>query len=161
MPVQNVPLDPFQPNPDPSRLITFRVGEAVYALPLRYVREVVSYEAPALLQAPVESYEEVIYLRGALIPVLHLRRLIAQNPAATPVSGFIIILRFEFRHVGLVVDSVDQLFTPERSEVHPSNDAFAKHLLEADGARIRLLDLEKVIPAVYLLGPPPGGISSS
>ncbi|PYO61848.1 MAG: hypothetical protein DMD28_07810 [Gemmatimonadetes bacterium] len=79
------------------------VGHERYALPLTYVSETVELGA-----APTTTVEgrDAIVLRDRVVPLVHLRRLLAVSEDAAPPRSPIIVLEMGERRTGLVVDGM-------------------------------------------------------
>jgi len=85
------------------RALIARVGHERYALPLTYVSETVELGA-----APTTTVEgrDAIVLRDRVVPLVHLRRLLAVSEDAAPPRSPIIVLEMGERRTGLVVDGM-------------------------------------------------------
>lgn len=92
------------------RLITFCVGDQNLAIPIDQVREVIRY-------VPVEGVSKwtgllhgIINLRGVVIPILDLRRLLgASGEVENTRKTRIIIVDILERTTGIIVDQVDDI----------------------------------------------------
>ncbi|HUK21093.1 MAG TPA: chemotaxis protein CheA [Gemmatimonadales bacterium] len=85
------------------RALIASVGRERYALPLTYVSETIE-----LGSAPTTTLEgrEAIVLRDRVVPLVHLRRLLAVGDGDVPPRRPIIVLEMGERRAGLVVDSM-------------------------------------------------------
>src|SRR2546427_2427698 len=85
------------------RALIARVGHERYALPLTYVSETVELGA-----APTTTVEgrDAIVLRDRVVPLVHLRRLLAVSEDAAPPRSPLIVLAMGERRTGLVVEGV-------------------------------------------------------
>ena len=84
-----------------THLVTFRIGDRVYAAPLEDVREVVRLTGLADLPGTSAPFAGVLDLRGSALPVLDLRR------AAGGTDGDVLVLAAPgVAAVGVAVDGV-------------------------------------------------------
>ena len=133
--------------------LSFGLGEGVYAVPLRQVREIVGLPPITPLPNTPSFLRGVISLRGAIIPVVDLREQL--ELAVAPYTKFTVAIIVEAvgAVVGLIVDSaLDVVSLDEHQrEVLPQN--FAPHVraeflagLAYNGKQtLVLLDVERVL----------------
>lgn len=135
--------------PDPAtvdqrdKVLSFRVGDLRLAVPAADVAQVV--RAPHVTRVPhaPASLSGVANLRGAVVPVLSLARLLGQDSAAaTSISRIILLDRTP--QLGLAVDEVTA-FTNAGATTDPSAvSSGARLFLDEDGSR-RLIDLDALL----------------
>src|SRR5216110_1938064 len=85
------------------RAIMASVGSERYALPLTYVAETV--ELGTVTTTVVEGREAIV-LRDRVVPLVHLRRLLAVTSDREPARAPIIVLEMGDRRAGVVVDGM-------------------------------------------------------
>ena len=99
------------------QLCAFVVGGEEYVVDIMRIKEII----PPLKITPVphapEYIEGVINLRGAIVPVVDLRRRLGVPPAAATKKSKIIICVVGTRRVGLVVDSVTERLRLSRASI--------------------------------------------
>lgn len=91
---------------DLHALVTFRLGDESFALPVAAVREVVpiaQLARPPQLPALIEG---ILNLRGVAVPVLRLDRLLGQTEIAFGLEASILVMRDQ-PPLGLLVGPVD------------------------------------------------------
>lgn len=143
-----------------------RVGEVLYALPVRAVEEVL----PNLPLEPVPAcppfVKGVVFVRGHLIPILDARERLRMPESSRNPDPHLVCLRIDARLVGVEVDEAVGLIEidPERvvdaAEVGARPGFFAG-LFERGGRVIRLLDPERLMAADELPLLAPVGTSSA
>lgn len=147
------------------KLATFRVGTALYAIDILRIKEIIRpIKVTAVPNSPL-SIEGVINLRGAVIPVIDLRKRFA---VATIVDGRltrIVICRVFRRLFALVVDEVVEVRSYGREELQPApkffqgqeTDIFLGVAHRADDL-LMILDLERFLTLSRTADfvPPPG-----
>lgn len=139
------------------QLCAFRVGEEEYALDIMRVEEILQpHPATRVVGAP-EWISGVINLRGAIIPVVDLRRRLNAAPPSTKLKPKFIICRVGHRRAALHVDGVTEVLRVNLDELKPSpgmlTGAHARHVLGVFGPpeHLRLL-LD--IKALFAAGTP-------
>lgn len=102
------------------QLACFRVGDQMYSLDILRIKEVIRpLKLTPVPKAPV-FIEGVINLRGAVIPVVDLRKRFDQ-PAGKPDSKTrILICVLSGKIIGLMVDEVAEVRSFTRSEIQPA-----------------------------------------
>lgn len=133
------------------QLACFRVGGEMYALDIMKIREIIKpQKMTPVPKAPV-FIEGVINLRGAVIPVVDLRRRFSQaveNQKKTRV----IICSLSGKIIGLMVDEVTEVRTFTRREIQPApqymkgRDAdFFIGVCRVRGDLMMILDIERIL----------------
>ncbi len=101
------------------QLACFRIGSEFYALDIMRIKEIIRpLKMTPIPKAPA-FVEGVINLRGAVIPVVDLRKRFDQNPEFTRKTR-VIICTVEKKIIGLVVDEVTEVRRYSRQEVLPT-----------------------------------------
>lgn len=140
-------------NSDVSRwevqLACFRIGAEMYALDIMRIKEIIRpIRLTSVPKSPV-FIEGVINLRGAVIPVVDLRKRFDQ-PAELGRKTRIIICALSGRTVGLLVDEVTEVRRYARQDIQPT-PAFLKEAEFFPGVcrrgedLILLVDLETIL----------------
>lgn len=121
--------DPLQrPRPDPQKnLVGFVVGTVHYAIDIAVVREIVNpLELTELPHMPSEV-AGVADHRGDVVPVLDLRARFGLEPAAPTRLTKWILVDVGARTLGLVVDSVTEVFGTGGEEIRPTPEVGGDH----------------------------------
>ncbi|HKA87159.1 MAG TPA: chemotaxis protein CheW [Haliangiales bacterium] len=136
----------------PAQLATFLVGGHEYALDIMRIKEIIVPLGITPVPRAPAFLEGVIELRGAIIPVVDLRkRFDVPAPAPSRATKYIIVA-IDRSIVGLVVDAVGEVVRPAAGELRPppplvSSDgpspfaAVCRH----GGRLIMVLDLDRVL----------------
>ena len=138
-------------------LAAFRVGNAVYALDVAHVREVVRWQPVTPLPKAPRLIEGVIDLRGAVVPVVDLGRVLGAAAVTTSSSARIAIVAEGGLVMGLAVDaalavmSVDptELEDPPALATQAGYDAARAVVRRPNAAPVLLLSLEHILESVY------------
>lgn len=134
------------------QIVGLRIGRETYGIPIALVREIV--RVPNITAVPnVQKYVEgVINLRGKIISVMDLRKRFGESHVENNKKNRIVVVEFEGRTIGLVVNSASEVVKLSASEIAPPSSVFIDG--EVDyvtgvaklGERlIILLDLSKVL----------------
>lgn len=98
-------------------LACFLVNKQIYAIEVEFVREIVRLmEITPLPNAP-SLIEGVIDLRGAVIPVMDLARVLNRGVASSGVDARIIVLEVEGLVFGLWVDAATDVLTLDTESI--------------------------------------------
>jgi len=146
-------------NPLPSTvdLACFKVGDVTYALEVECVREIVRMvEITELPNAP-DLIEGVIDLRGSLIPVLDLTRVLGLGEGRKDDRARIAVLDFNGLVIGLWVDSATEVLTLDASRLedvpelatHAGYDVVSSIVRIEGGRPVMVLSLDSVIESIY------------
>lgn len=98
------------------RFICFSLGEEEYAIPLLDVREVIA--VPEMIHVPFtpKHFCGVTNIRGQVISVLDIRKKF-HMPDSQSSEKSVIICEFKDLVIGVLVDSVNAVINPKRSEI--------------------------------------------
>jgi purine-binding chemotaxis protein CheW len=101
------------------QLATFTVGGELYALDIMRIKEIVNpLRITPVPRAPA-FIEGVIELRGAILPIVDLRKRFDLPATPQQRSTKYVIVGIEGRIVGLVVDAVGEVLRIGRSDLKP------------------------------------------
>lgn len=134
------------------QIVGLRIGRETYGIPIALVREIV--RVPNITAVPnAQKYVDgVINLRGKIISVMDLRKRFGESNVENNKKNRIVVVEFEGRTIGLVVNSASEVVKLSASEIAPPSSVFIDG--EVDyvtgvaklGERlIILLDLSKVL----------------
>jgi purine-binding chemotaxis protein CheW len=133
------------------QLATFMVGSEEYALDIMRIKEIIH----PLKITPVPKVpmfiEGVVELRGAIIPVVDLRKRFDLPMTAATRSSKYIIVGIEGKIVGLVVDGVGEVLRIARSEVRAASmlegeaERYFLGVCHHGGRIIFVLDIDRVL----------------
>lgn len=102
------------------QLACFRVGDQMYSLDILRIKEVIRpLKLTPVPKAP-EFIEGVINLRGAVIPVVDLRRRFDQPAGKADSKTRILVCVLSGKIIGLMVDEVAEVKSFSRNEIQPA-----------------------------------------
>lgn len=134
------------------QLACFRVGSEMYALDIMRIKEVIRPQKMTPIPKAPPFIEGVINLRGAVIPVIDLRKRFDQPVGEEGKKTRIMICAIAGKIIGLLVEEVTEVRRYARREIQP-----APRALKGKGAEfflgvcrrqedlVLLLDLEKIL----------------
>jgi purine-binding chemotaxis protein CheW len=111
------------PGTGSTQFLTFSLGDEVFAMDIRTVREIIQHGAITTVPLMPEFVRGVINLRGAVVPVIDLHARFGR-PASRPGKKTCIVIfdaqRGDERvELGLMVDAVSEVITLDASQVEP------------------------------------------
>ncbi len=134
------------------QIVGLRIGRETYGIPIALVREIVRVPDITAVPNTQEYVEGVINLRGKIVSVMDLRKRFGESIVENNKKNRIVVVEFESRTVGLIVNSASEVLKISSSEIAPPSSVFIDG--EVDyvtgvaklGERlIILLDLNKVL----------------
>lgn len=133
-------------------LITFRVADQEYCVDVMNVREIRCWvQATSIPHAP-PAMLGVINLRGLVLPIIDLSTRMGFPPSKPSSRHAIIIAEARCATVGLLVDSVSEIFSISRERVQPTPEIaspaakeFVEGVIPGDGRMISVLCLDKIV----------------
>lgn len=135
-------------------LLSFKLAQETYAAPLTSIRQIIKLTPITMVPRAPTHVLGVISLRGMIIPVFDLRRML-KLPAAAPgrKTRIIIVTEGKFS-AGLVVDEVEGVVRLAESGIEPPptlaglEAEYVKGIGRVESRMIILLDLAKVLVPV-------------
>ncbi|MCB6179266.1 chemotaxis protein CheW [Rhodobacter sp. Har01] len=109
---------------DMHQFVTFFLGEECFAFPMETVLEII--RVPAMVRVPLtpDGFEGLSNLRGAILPVMDLRRAIGL-PARSPDDASRTVVVDCGRPVGLIVDRVSRVVSFAADRIAPQETGSA------------------------------------
>ena len=107
-----------------SKVCLLTIGGEVYAVDLRNVREVFEVDVITPVPGMPSALVGVTNVRGAVVPVMDLRRLL-DVPSGGPTPHYAVIIRHGHHQVGVLVEKVPEIRTVQTEQFlpTPSGDA--------------------------------------
>jgi purine-binding chemotaxis protein CheW len=124
MQTETAPLATGQQDPGPAlQYLTFSLGDEVFAMDIRCVREIIQHGHMTMVPLMPEFVRGVINLRGSVVPVIDLQsrfgRARAQIGKKTCIVIFDATIADEKVELGLLVDSVSEVIDIAQANVEP------------------------------------------
>ena len=99
-------------------LISFRIGDQELCIDITSVREIRGWAAVTPLPHAPDYVCGVINLRGAIIPVLDLKRRLGLGVTEPGLRHVIVVTQIRDSTVGLLVDGVSETFKVSEADLH-------------------------------------------
>ena len=138
-------------------LACFEVKGQIYALEVAAVREIVRIQEITPLPNAPSLIEGVIDLRGAVIPVLDLAKVLRRGTADDGMHARIVVLETDGLVLGVWVDAATDVLTLDAHRLedmpdlatHAGYDA-VRHVVRREGETpVMVLSLETLVESVY------------
>lgn len=142
-----------------QKMVVFAVGSQEYAVPITVVKEVQAWTPPTPVPEAPPIVEGVIDLRGEIIPVVDLGRRFRTARRKQGADARIMVMEFDGRHAGWIVDEVVEVHTPAPGTLAPpsplllnmasvASDPVVSGILKIGGNRlVVVLDASRVLEA--------------
>jgi two-component system, chemotaxis family, chemotaxis protein CheV len=138
-------------------ILLFSLGTSeIFGINVFKVREV--SKTPFITKAPnmPAGVEGLISLRGNVIPVLSLAKILGLGEASDPLGGSMMVTEYSKRTLGFLVDEVDRIIRVEWDKVRtPDNvssnvHSFITAITElGDGKLVSILDVETILANTF------------
>ena len=135
-----------------TRLVTFRLGEHLFAAEIQTVQRVLRYEMPRALPDMPEWMEGVVDYQGTMVPVIDMRRrfgLSAETPGA---QARLMVCAAPRGLAAMLVDAVLDVKPVEPGDVFDPPELFSgiageylKGLTRRNGQLVVVLDVENLL----------------
>ncbi|MFN0124252.1 MAG: chemotaxis protein CheW [Blastocatellia bacterium] len=139
------------------QLIVFRLGQGDFALDILAVREITVLREITSVPETADYVAGAMNLRGALIPILDLRKRMHQLAVANTEETRVIIARNGDRQLGLIVDQASDFIRVEEGEIEPPPRIFqeigavyVQGVIRRGEQVIALIDLMQALSGVVL-----------
>ena len=104
---------------DLRQFVSFMVGEQQYCVDIMAVREIKAWTGTTALPNSPAHIRGVINLRGAIVPVIDLRKRFGQELTEPTPSHVVVIVAIGDIQNGLLVDGVSDIVTVNKKDIAP------------------------------------------
>lgn len=141
---------------DALQYLTFSLGDEVFAMDIRSVREIIQHGAMTVVPLMPEFVRGIINLRGAVVPVIDLQSRFGRAKAQVGKKTCVIIFDVgpdgDKVELGLMVDAVSEVIDIAPSQIEPPPQfgttiqrEFIRGLGKVDSEFIVILDPERAL----------------
>ncbi|GAP07887.1 MAG TPA: chemotaxis protein CheW [Anaerolinea thermolimosa] len=137
-----------------SQLVVFELENEAYGVDIAVVEGIIKMQEITRLPRAPHFMEGITNLRGAVVPVIDLRKRFGLPPQEPTRDTRIVIANMNGTQVGLIVDAVSQVIRVPQDAIEPPpqltmtvNSAFIKSVAKLEKRLVILLDLDKVLSA--------------
>ena len=139
-----------------EQYLTFMLAGEEYGVAILKVQEIKGWDRVTRIPHTPDYVLGVINLRGAVVPILDLRRRLGLGNVEFGPTTVVIVVRVDNgsgeRTVGMVVDAVSEVYNVAAAETKPPpdvcgnvNTVFVKALATVQNRMLILLDMERLI----------------
>jgi purine-binding chemotaxis protein CheW len=150
-----------------EQYLTFMLAGEEYGVDILRVQEIKGWDKVTRLPHTPDYVLGVINLRGALVPILDLRRRFGLEAITFGPTTVVIVVRAVERTVGMVVDAVSEVYNVDPAATQPPPDVcgsvdtvFVKALATVDDKMLILLDVDRLIDNSISDQPSPGVVAA-
>ena len=109
------------------KMVTFSLGGKDYGIDIMQVKEIAKFSSFTYVPNTAPYVRGVYNLRGDIISIIDLRRMLnlsfQEAEAGTHENG--LILRFDDKQIGVVVDSIDKVVGLSSEQIQPPHPIFS------------------------------------
>jgi purine-binding chemotaxis protein CheW len=134
------------------QLVTFMVGGEEFGLDVFSVHEILRYGGVRQVPRAPEFVEGVLEVRGAVVPVVDLRRRFEVAERGTGEDTRIVLVEYGGERLGLVVDAVTEVLrapetaiTPPPAYIRGLAAEFVRGIVRLEGRLVILIDLDRIL----------------
>lgn len=114
-----------------QQIVVFRLGRQEFGIEIDHVREIIRPVAATPLPRMPDSVAGMINVRGKIIPIVDLHRLLDLAPAAHERTARIIIVETDSVLIGLEVDAATDVIWVTDEDLRTSTEIFANGNLKS------------------------------
>lgn len=135
---------------DRNLFLCFRVGATRYGIEVMYLREVANLIEFHRMPGMPGYARGVMNLRGNLIPTIDARSRLGLTEAGCDRDSFVVILKFDGKLHGLVVDDVEEIHEIPDEQIEPMQNIYsmtdyASRVGRTRGGEILLVNVGKLL----------------
>jgi len=143
-----------------TQLVSFKLGEGVYAIDIQDIQEVIRYAKPTEVPHAPCYVKGIIHRREGVLPVVDLRLKMGMEASQVDEFTKVVVAEISGAQVGFVVDRIHKVLRVAESEIKPPPKLFSKQqvgeevkgVVEIDGEIILLLNPQSLVDEeVFLL----------
>src|SRR5471032_864358 len=103
-----------------QEFLIFTLGDEEYGIDILKVQEIRGYDQVTRIANTPAFIKGVTNLRGVIVPIIDLRVKFAQENVVYNENTVVIVLNFENRVVGIVVDGVSDVLSLTQEQIRPA-----------------------------------------
>ena len=139
-------------NKNSSQFVGFQIGDQQYAFRIEQIQEIVILDQVTQTPQVADHVEGVSNLRGAIIPIINLRRLLGLAPKPTDGDTRTIVVNVGERTMGCTVDSVSHVIRIPEESIQPAPETvtaeganYISGFAKLDDRLVILLDIDELL----------------
>jgi purine-binding chemotaxis protein CheW len=135
-----------------SQFVGFQIEGQHYAFRIEQIREIVIHDQVTPMPRVPDYVEGVSNLRGAIIPIINLRRLLGLAPKPSDIDTRTIVVNVGERTMGCTVDAVSQVIRIPEESIQPAPEtvtadgaSYISGFAKLGGRLVILLDIDELL----------------
>ena len=144
-------------NKNTAQFVGFRLGDQQYAFRIEQIQEIVMHGQVTATPQVADCVEGVSNLRGAIIPIINLRKLLGLEPRSPDSETRTIVVNVGDKTMGCTVDMVSQVIRIPSESVQTAPETvtadgadYITGFAKLDDRLVILLDIERLLCAERL-----------
>lgn len=140
-----------------SQFVGFQIDGQQYAFRIEQIQEIVILDQVTQTPQVASFVEGVSNLRGAIIPIINLRKLLGLEPKLSDGETRTIVVNVGDRTMGCTVDAVSQVIRIPQDSIQPAPDTMTANgncdiagFAKLDDALVILLDIDELLSSERL-----------
>ena len=141
-----------------QQFLTFALGTEEYGVEILKIQEIKGFSAITPLPNAPPDVKGVLNLRGAIVPIMDLRKKFGLPEIATTAFTVIVVVQVQAKVMGFLVDAVSDVLTVKTEEIQPTPDmagqvdtSCLQGLAQAGEKLVILLDIDRVLTAAEVI----------
>ncbi len=142
----------FSDSGDERQMLTFALGDEIYGIDILKVQEIRGWTQVTQIPNAPPFIRGVMNLRGAIVPVLDMRRRFEMEEIDFTQYTVVIVVQVEGRTVGMIVDAVSDVVTVPADELRAAPNfgtsidaSFLEGLIPQNDRMIIMLDVNALL----------------
>ena len=135
-----------------SQFVGFQIDEQQYAFRIEQIQEIIILDQITQTPQVADCVEGVSNLRGAIIPIINVRKLLGLAPKPTDSDTRTIVVNVGGRTMGCTVDSVSHVIRIPEESIQPAPDTvtgegahYISGFAKQDDRLVILLDIDELL----------------
>lgn len=135
-----------------QQLVVFELADEFYGMDIAAVEGIIKMQAITRLPHAPAFVEGVTNLRGAVVPVIDLRRRFGLAAEAATKNTRIVVVYMDQTKIGMIVDGVSEVLRVSDESIEPPppmvttvDSAFIKGIAKLEDRLVIVLDLSRVL----------------
>ncbi len=135
-----------------SQFVGFQLAEQEYAFPIGQIQEIVIIDQVTEVPQVPPFVDGVTNLRGAIIPIINLRKLFRLKPKSPDAETRTIVVNVGDKTMGCTVDMVSQVIRIPDSDIQPAPETvtadgadYIAGFAKLEGRLLIVLDIDKLL----------------
>jgi len=113
------------------QFITFNIDNEIFAINIAYVQEIVKNKFITSVPLTKKYVDGLMNIRGSIIPIINLRKKMLKEKIEDTEDTRIVILNFNKRIVGFIVDNMNQVIRVNKEHIQPPTSSNQNTFMES------------------------------